>query len=71
NDLFQFTELVNDHYTYEQKCSLVENLWQVAFADGRLDKYEEQFIRKVAGLLHLAHSDFMKAKHTAKEKMEG
>lgn len=68
NDLFQFTKLVNEHYSHEDKNTLVENLWLVAFADGRLDKYEEQFIRKVSGLLHLSHSEFIKTKIKAKDK---
>ena len=62
HDVFQFTQLVNEHYDYDNKTRLIENLWKVAYADGRLDRYEEQFIRKVAGLLHVAHSDFIKAK---------
>jgi uncharacterized tellurite resistance protein B-like protein len=61
-DVYQFTQLVNEHYHYDDKIHLIENLWKVAFADGRLDRYEEQFIRKVAGLLYIAHSDFIKAK---------
>jgi len=32
-----------------------------------LDKYEEQFIRKLSGLLHVAHSDFIKAKLRARQ----
>ena len=70
NDLFQFTQLVNQHYSHTDKITLVENLWLVAFADGRLDKYEEQFIRKVSGLLHLAHSEFIKSKLRAKDKAQ-
>ncbi len=70
HDVFQFTQLVNDHYTYEDKTRLIENLWEVAYADGRLDRYEEQFIRKVAGLLHLAHADFIRAKVDVLKKIE-
>ena len=70
NDLFQFTQLVNQHYTHADKNKLVENLWLVAFADGRLDKYEEQFIRKVSGLLHLAHSEFINTKLSARKKSD-
>lgn len=62
HDLFQFTKLVNQHYSKEQKIQLLENFWKVAYADGRVDKYEEQFIRKVSGLLNLASSEFPKAK---------
>ncbi|MDB9868491.1 TerB family tellurite resistance protein [Pseudomonadales bacterium] len=67
NDVFQFTQLVNQHYHHDDKIHLVEQLWRVAFADGRLDKYEEQFIRKLSGLLHVAHSDFIKAKLRARQ----
>jgi len=67
HDVFQFTQLVNEHYSHDDKIQLTENLWLVAYADGRIDKYEEQFIRKVSGLLHVAHSDFIKAKIRARE----
>ncbi|MDG1205555.1 MAG: TerB family tellurite resistance protein [Pseudomonadales bacterium] len=69
NDLFQFTSLVNDHYTNEQKIILLENFWKVAYADGRLDKYEELFIRKVAGLINLPPSEFTKTKHRIKQSL--
>ena len=70
NDIFQFTSLVNDHYTNDQKIMLLENFWKVAYADGRLDKYEEQFIRKVAGLINLPPSEFTKTKHRVKHSVE-
>ena len=49
-----FTDLVNKYYTEEYKRVLVEDLWRVAFADGRVDKYEDLFIGKVAGLIQIA-----------------
>ena len=70
NDIFQFTSLVNDHNTNDQKIMLLENFWKVAYADGRLDKYEEQFIRKVAGLINLPPSEFTKTKHRVKQSVE-
>ena len=69
-DVYQFTQLVNEHYHYDDKAQLVRNLWQVANADGRLDRYEEQFIRKVSGLIHVSHSDFIKAKVEVLEELE-
>lgn len=62
NDLYQFTRLINDHYDYQQKCILIKALWQIAYADDELDKYEESTIRKIADLLYVDHSDFIKAK---------
>lgn len=60
--LFEFTRLVNDHYCYKDKVTLIENLWRLAFADQRLDKYEEGLIRRVADLIHVSHGDFIQAK---------
>lgn len=68
HDFHQFTQLINQHYGYDDKKMLLEDLWRMAFADGRLDKYEEHFIRKIAGLLHMAHSDFINAKLRVKTK---
>ena len=62
SSLYQFTRLINDHYSYAQKIKLLDSMWQVAFADGRLDRYEEHVIRKVAELIYLPHSDYIRLK---------
>ncbi|MEJ2454576.1 MAG: TerB family tellurite resistance protein [Candidatus Thiodiazotropha sp.] len=64
-DYFQFTRLINQHYTAQQKVDLVESLWHVAFADGELHRYEEHVIRRLADLLYVSHTDFIAAKHRA------
>lgn len=61
-DYFQFTSLINQHYSAAQRIELIEKLWQIAFADHVLDKHEEHVIRRIADLIHVAHSDFMKTK---------
>jgi len=63
--LHQFTRLVNETHSLEDKRRLMEQLWRVAFADGRIDRYEEQLLRRIADLLHLRHKEFMQAKHAA------
>jgi uncharacterized tellurite resistance protein B-like protein len=60
--LYQFTQLINEHCTQEDKFKLVAAMWEVAFADNELDKYEEHLIRKVADLIYVSHSDFIRAK---------
>ncbi len=61
-DYFQFTSLINSVYTPEQKISLVELLWQIAYANENLHRYEEHLVRKVSNLLHVPHSAFIAAK---------
>lgn len=64
--LYQFTSLINDTYEYGAKIALIQNLWEVAYADGNLDRYEEHMIRKIADLLYISHSDFIRTKLAVK-----
>ena len=66
-DYFQFTSLINRQFSPEDKKRLVELMWHVAYADGKMDKYEDHFVRKIAGLLHVSHKDFIAAKHRARQ----
>jgi len=66
NDLFQFTEVINANYSQEEKVSLIESLWKVAYSDKQLDKYEEHMIRKISDLLYVSHSDFIKTRNRVK-----
>lgn len=67
NDFFRFTNTLNERYSHDEKIRLVETMWSVAFADGHLDVHENATISKVAGLLHVAHGEYIAAKLRAKE----
>ena len=60
--LYEFTRLINDNFDYDKKCDLIENMWRIAFSDEQLDKYEEHLIRRVAELIYVSHSDFIRTK---------
>ncbi|MBT6734205.1 MAG: TerB family tellurite resistance protein [Gammaproteobacteria bacterium] len=60
--LHDFTEIVNNECSYSEKKDLIKMLWDVAYADGRIDKYEDYTIRKISDLLYIKHTDFIKAK---------
>ncbi len=64
--LHEFTRVIVDACEPEERCQLVGLMWQVAFSDDHLDKYEEHLIRKIADLLYVSHSDLMRMKHQAK-----
>lgn len=63
---YQFTQLINQYSSTDDKLALITGMWSIAYADGDLDKYEEYIIRKVADLLYISHSDFIHAKHIAR-----
>ena len=64
--LYEFTREINDEYEYEGKLKLIEDLWRIAYSDGQLDRYEDYVIRKVADLIYVTHSDFIKSKLNVK-----
>lgn len=60
--LYEFTRLLNDALSMSDKINIIESLWHVAYADAVLDKYEEYYIRKIADLLYISHSDYIQTK---------
>jgi len=64
--LFEFTRLVDTGVSAEQKKRIVELLWLVSFADAEKHALEEHLVRKIAGLLHVPHPDFIDAKIRAR-----
>jgi uncharacterized tellurite resistance protein B-like protein len=60
--LYEWTAKINELCSYSDKKRLMKFLWDVAYADGRIDKYEDYTIRKISDLLYVKHSDFIKAK---------
>jgi len=68
-DYYQFTNLIAQEFTQPQKIQLIENLWRVAFADMRLDKYEENMVRKIADLIHVSHKDFIQTKNRVQQSL--
>ena len=67
--LYEFTRDINDNFEAAERVKLIESMWKIAYADGNIDKYEEHIIRKVSNLIYVAHSDFIKAKLSAKEQI--
>jgi len=59
------TRLLNEHYDHAMKRRVVEMMWQLVYADGEKDHYEEHLIRQVADLLYVSHSEFIQARHKA------
>jgi uncharacterized tellurite resistance protein B-like protein len=65
-DLWRFTNLINQNYSEEERISVIELVWKVIYADGRLDGHEDHLVHGLAGLLRLSHSQLIEAKLRAK-----
>ena len=60
--IYEFTSLINEHCSIKQKLSLLRSMWRIAYADKNIDRYEEHLIRRVAELIHVNHSQYIKTK---------
>lgn len=61
-DIYQFARQANEQMSRAQKLAILEAVWRIIFVDGKINKYEEHFARKLTNLLLLEHKDFIDAK---------
>ncbi len=67
-DLFAFTTRINDHFEMPQKLRMIEHMWRVAYADGRLSDHERHVMWRVADLLHIPQGAYVHAKMRARDE---
>ena len=63
-----FIEDINKEYSKDQKIDLLSFMWDVAYADSKLDIEEERLIRRVADLIRIKDIEVLKLKDSAKSK---
>ena len=61
-DLYQFTRLLSEHLSREERLKLVEAIWGVVYSDGSLTEVEAHLARRIAELLGFQHPDVQAVK---------
>lgn len=69
--LHDFTHLLHNNLTENEKEAMVGALWDIAYADGNLDKYENSLVLKISDGLHVARGRCMRLKHDAAISADG
>jgi len=64
---YDFIEDINKEYTKDQKIDLLRFMWDVAYADSKLDIEEERLIRRVADLIKIKDIEVLKLKDGSKK----
>ena len=65
--LYEFTQILHKHLNEAEKARIISMLWQVAYADGQLDKYEDSLVLKISDLLYVSRGRVMRLKHDAQQ----
>ena len=68
NSLHYFTSKINKEFEHEKKIKLLEILWEIILADGKIHDFESNLIRRLSGLLYVSDVDSGNAKKRASSK---
>ena len=63
---YEFIEDINNEYTKDEKLSLIQFLWDVAYADKILELNEERLVRRIAGLIKIKDIEVLRLKNKSK-----
>ncbi|NWG73945.1 MAG: TerB family tellurite resistance protein [Rubrivivax sp.] len=69
SDYFRFTSRINEGFDMAQKVRMIELMWRVAYADGKLGAHEQHVLWRIADLLHVPHGAYVNAKMRARDAM--
>lgn len=69
--MHEFVSHLNASLQPAEKIAILDLLWNVVYADGRLDAQEEHLLRKLADLLYVPHREFIATKLRAAERAHG
>ena len=64
---YEFVEDINQSYSKDEKLSLLKFMWEIAYADGKLDVDEERLIRRLADLVKVKDIEVLKLKNLSKK----
>ena len=64
-EIFSDIKVILDTMNHEERIKVVEMLWGVVLADGNIDDYEANLMRKISSLLHVSSFEMAEAKKRA------
>ena len=56
-DLFELSKIINDHYDLDSKKIVFSMMCEIICADGLIDPFESNLIRRLSGLLYISDKD--------------
>lgn len=71
NDLWRFTNEINQSFAHNEKLSLVEEVWRIFYSDGHLSAHEDHLAHKLLGLLNINHPQLIAAKMKVLKELRG
>ena len=70
-ELHTITRIVREHFSSAERVKMIEMLWEVVYADGDLDDFESNLMRRVTGLLYVNDRESGDARNRVLERRGG
>ena len=68
--IYEFSNVINDNFSDEDKFKLLKNLWRLIYTDERLDGYEDRLIKIIGGMLLMDHQQIINAKLLVRKELK-
>ncbi len=59
---WRYIDKINEKYSNEDKLRLIHMVWELIYADDKLDKYEDHLIHRLSKVLHIPHNELIQEK---------
>jgi uncharacterized tellurite resistance protein B-like protein len=66
-DLFHFTSVIMRSVNLEGRLRIIEMMWELVYADGRVSEFEENVVWRAADLLGISSRDRVNLRHRVAE----
>ena len=67
--IYEFSSVINESFTQQEKLELIKNLWRIIYEDGKLDSHEDRLIKIIGSTMNIEHKDVIGAKLFVKQKL--
>lgn len=67
--IYEFTTIIDQNFSRDEKNELMKNLWRLIYIDGKLDKYEDNLVKRIGDMLKLEHREVIDAKLIVKSEL--
>lgn len=67
--IYEFSSVINESFTQQEKLDLIKNLWRIIYENGRLDSYEDRLIKIIGSTLNVEHKEVIGAKLFVKQEL--
>jgi len=67
--IYEFSSVINESFTQQEKFELMKNLWRIIYEDGKLDSHEDRLIKIIGSTMNVEHKDIIAAKLFVKQEI--